>query len=98
MSRESNSIARFIWQSGQRARHLFNLRGVSFGSPAAIVTSMALIVGFDAEEAADSNGHYYVKGSADGVPLEFMIDTGVDFLCEISVLKCTQKLEYCHRS
>lgn len=25
---------------------------------------------------ADSNGHYYVKGSADGVPLEFMIDTG----------------------
>ena len=27
---------------------------------------------------ADANGHYYVKGSADGVPLEFMIDTGVD--------------------
>ena len=25
---------------------------------------------------ADANGHYYVKGSADGVPLEFMIDTG----------------------
>jgi aspartyl protease family protein len=25
---------------------------------------------------ADSNGHYYVKGSADGIPLEFMIDTG----------------------
>ena len=25
---------------------------------------------------ADSNGHYYVKGSADGVPLDFMIDTG----------------------
>jgi clan AA aspartic protease (TIGR02281 family) len=25
---------------------------------------------------ADSNGHYYVKGSADGVPLEFMIDSG----------------------
>jgi clan AA aspartic protease (TIGR02281 family) len=24
----------------------------------------------------DSNGHYYVKGSADGVPLEFMIDSG----------------------
>ena len=24
------------------------------------------------------DGHYYVKGSADGVPLEFMIDTGVD--------------------
>ncbi len=25
---------------------------------------------------ADSNGHYYVKGNADGVPLEFMIDSG----------------------
>ena len=25
---------------------------------------------------ADASGHYYVKGSADGVPLEFMIDTG----------------------
>ncbi|MGH7156024.1 MAG: retropepsin-like aspartic protease family protein, partial [Acetobacteraceae bacterium] len=25
---------------------------------------------------ADANGHYYIKGSADGVPLEFMIDTG----------------------
>jgi clan AA aspartic protease (TIGR02281 family) len=25
---------------------------------------------------ADANGHYYVKGSADGVPLDFMIDTG----------------------
>jgi clan AA aspartic protease (TIGR02281 family) len=25
---------------------------------------------------ADASGHYYVKGSADGVPLDFMIDTG----------------------
>jgi aspartyl protease family protein len=25
---------------------------------------------------AASNGHYFVKGSADGVPLEFMIDSG----------------------
>jgi clan AA aspartic protease (TIGR02281 family) len=25
---------------------------------------------------AESDGHYYVKGSADGVPLEFMIDSG----------------------
>src|ERR1700687_4140237 len=25
---------------------------------------------------ADSRGHYYVKGSADGVPFEFMIDSG----------------------
>jgi aspartyl protease family protein len=25
---------------------------------------------------ADSRGHYYIKGSADGVPLEFMIDSG----------------------
>lgn len=25
---------------------------------------------------ADANGHYYVKGSADGVPLQFMIDSG----------------------
>ena len=25
---------------------------------------------------AGPDGHYYVKGSADGVPLEFMIDTG----------------------
>jgi clan AA aspartic protease (TIGR02281 family) len=29
---------------------------------------------------ADSNGHYYVKGSADGVPLEFMIDTGASYI------------------
>jgi clan AA aspartic protease (TIGR02281 family) len=29
---------------------------------------------------ADSNGHYYVKGSADGVPLEFMIDTGSSYI------------------
>ena len=29
---------------------------------------------------ADSNGHYYVKGSADGVPLEFMIDTGASYV------------------
>jgi aspartyl protease family protein len=25
---------------------------------------------------ADSRGHYYVKGSANGIPLEFMIDSG----------------------
>jgi aspartyl protease family protein len=29
---------------------------------------------------ADANGHYYVKGSADGVPLEFMIDTGASYV------------------
>jgi aspartyl protease family protein len=29
---------------------------------------------------ADSNGHYYAKGSADGVPLEFMIDTGASYI------------------
>ncbi len=29
---------------------------------------------------ADANGHYYVKGSADGVPLEFMIDTGASYI------------------
>jgi len=29
---------------------------------------------------ADSNGHYYVKGSADGIPLEFMIDTGASYI------------------
>lgn len=29
---------------------------------------------------ADSNGHYYVKASADGVPLEFMIDTGASYI------------------
>ena len=29
---------------------------------------------------ADSNGHYYVKGSADGVPIEFMIDTGASYV------------------
>jgi clan AA aspartic protease (TIGR02281 family) len=25
---------------------------------------------------AEADGHYYIKGSADGIPLEFMIDTG----------------------
>jgi clan AA aspartic protease (TIGR02281 family) len=25
---------------------------------------------------AEADGHYYIKGSADGVPLDFMIDTG----------------------
>jgi aspartyl protease family protein len=25
---------------------------------------------------AEGDGHYYIKGSADGVPLDFMIDTG----------------------
>src|ERR1700687_3302677 len=29
---------------------------------------------------ADSRGHYYVKGSADGVPLEFMIDSGSTYI------------------
>jgi len=29
---------------------------------------------------ADANGHYFVKGSADGVPLEFMIDTGASYV------------------
>lgn len=29
---------------------------------------------------ADSNGHYYVKGSADGIPIEFMIDTGASYV------------------
>jgi aspartyl protease family protein len=29
---------------------------------------------------ADSNGQYYVKGSADGVPLEFMIDSGASYI------------------
>jgi clan AA aspartic protease (TIGR02281 family) len=29
---------------------------------------------------ADANGHYFVKGSADGVPLEFMIDTGASYI------------------
>jgi len=29
---------------------------------------------------ADANGHYYVKGSADGVPLEFMVDTGASYV------------------
>jgi clan AA aspartic protease (TIGR02281 family) len=29
---------------------------------------------------ADSNGHYYVKGSADGVSLEFMVDTGASYI------------------
>lgn len=29
---------------------------------------------------ADANGHYFVKGNADGVPLEFMIDTGASYV------------------
>lgn len=29
---------------------------------------------------ADANGHYYVKGNADGVPIEFMIDTGASYV------------------
>jgi len=29
---------------------------------------------------ANSNGHYYVKGNADGVPIEFMIDTGASYI------------------
>ncbi len=29
---------------------------------------------------ADSSGHYYVKGTADGVPIEFMIDTGASYI------------------
>jgi len=29
---------------------------------------------------ADSNGHYYVKGNADGVSIEFMIDTGASYI------------------
>jgi aspartyl protease family protein len=28
----------------------------------------------------DPNGQYYVKGSADGVPLEFMIDSGASYI------------------
>ena len=69
VSRESNTIARFVRQSGQRARHLFNLRGVSFGSPAAIVTSMALIVGFDAEAATRAAviGGLLIIGVADNL-------------------------------
>ena len=69
VSRESNINARFMRQSGQRTRHLFDLRGVSFGSPAAIVTSMALIVGLDAATATKAAvvGGLLIIGFADNL-------------------------------
>lgn len=69
VSRESNTITRFMRQSGQHTKHPFDLRGVSFGSPAAIVTSMALIVGLNAATATKAAvvGGLLIIGVADNL-------------------------------
>ena len=53
----------------QRTNSMFDLRGVSFGSPAAIVTSMALIVGLDAATATKAQvvGALLIIGIADNL-------------------------------
>lgn len=54
---------------GWRTRNLLDLRWVSFGSPAAIVTSMALIVGLDTATATKTAvvGGLLVIGIADNL-------------------------------
>ena len=51
MSQENGGFEGSLKPLVQRRNSLFDLRSVSFGSPAAIVTSMALIVGLDAVTA-----------------------------------------------
>ena len=62
-------MSRFTRRIGQRARNLLDLRQVSFGSPAALVTSMALIVGLDAATATKAAvvGGLLIIGIADNL-------------------------------
>ena len=61
--------------AGRRAARLHSASLLRFWSP---VTNRARArvptTSFGSKRMPD--GHYYVKGSADGVPLDFMIDTG----------------------
>ena len=62
-------ISRFAQEIGQRIQNLLDLRRVSFGSTAAIVTSMALIVGLDAATATKAAvvGSLLIIGLADNL-------------------------------
>ena len=55
--------------AGRRIEHFVDLRSVSFGSPAAIVTSMGLIIGLDAATATKAAvvGSLLIIGIADNL-------------------------------
>lgn len=69
MSHENDVIDGPLKPPEQRTNSMFDLRGVSFGSPAAIVTSMALIVGLDAATATKAAvvGGLLIIGVADNL-------------------------------
>ena len=69
MSQENHVIGSPLKPPDQRTKYRFDLRGVSFGSPAAIVTSMALIVGLDAATATKAQvvGALLIIGIADNL-------------------------------
>jgi VIT1/CCC1 family predicted Fe2+/Mn2+ transporter len=69
MNGKDESASGGLRQSGRRPGRSVDLRGISFGSPAGIVTSMALIVGLDAATATKAAvvGGLLIIGVADNL-------------------------------
>ena len=93
MSQEEDVIGSAPRPPDQRTNYLLDLRGVSFGSPAAIVTSMALIVGLDAATATKAQvvGALLIIGIADNLTdsLSVHIYQEAEHLAERQALRTT---------
>jgi len=93
MSQENGAFEGSLKPLVQRRNSLFDLRSVSFGSPAAIVTSMALIVALDAATATKAQvvGALLIIGIADNLTdsLSVHIYQEAEHLAERQALRTT---------